>query len=63
MKKEKRTIIKINIKDVVQDTAQPRQDWAKNEKALQSLIEDIKEKGLYYPIIVCLLYTSDAADE
>ena len=52
MKKEKRTIIKINIKDVVQDTAQPRQDWAKNEKALQSLTEDIKEKGLYYPIIV-----------
>jgi len=52
MKKEKRTIIKINIEDVVQDTAQPRQDWAKNEKALQSLIEDIKEKGLYYPIIV-----------
>ena len=52
MKKEKRTIIKININDVVQDTAQPRQDWAKNEKALQSLTEDIKEKGLYYPIIV-----------
>ena len=52
MKKEKRTIIKINIEDVVQDTAQPRQDWAKNEKALQSLTEDIKEKGLYYPIIV-----------
>jgi ParB/RepB/Spo0J family partition protein len=52
MKKEKRTIIKINIEDVVQDTAQPRQDWAKNEKALQSLTEDIKDKGLYYPIIV-----------
>ena len=47
MKKEKRTIIKININDVVQDTAQPRQDWAKNEKALLSLTEDIRDKGMY----------------
>ncbi len=52
MKKEKRTIVKINVKDVVRDTAQPRQDWVNNEKALLSLTEDIKEKGLYYPIIV-----------
>ena len=52
MKKEKRTIVKINVKDVVRDTAQPRQDWVNNEKALLSLTEDIKEKGLYYPLIV-----------
>ena len=43
MKKEERIIFKINIKDVVQDTAQPRQDWANNEKALLSLTEDIRE--------------------
>tara|TARA_R100000808_G_C2155337_1_gene167553 strand:+ start:1735 stop:2763 length:1029 start_codon:yes stop_codon:yes gene_type:complete len=52
MKKEKRTIAKINVEDVIRDTAQPRQDWAKNEKSLQALTEDIKERGLYYPIIV-----------
>ena len=52
MKKEKRTIVKINVEDVVQDTAQPRQDWTNNEKSLEVLTEDIKEKGLYYPIIV-----------
>ena len=39
MKKEKRTIVKINVKDVVRDTAQPRQDWVNNEKALLSLTE------------------------
>ena len=55
-----RIIIKINVKDVVQDTAQPRQDWKKNEKALQSLTKDIKDKGLYYPIIVApFVKTSD----
>ena len=52
MRKEERIIVKINVKDVVQDTAQPRQDWDNNEKALLSLSEDIKEKGMYYPIIV-----------
>ena len=36
MKKEERIVVKINVKDVVQDTAQPRQDWANNEKALLS---------------------------
>ena len=47
VKEKKRTIVKINVKDVVQDTAQPRQDWANNEKALLSLTEDIKEKGMF----------------
>ena len=42
MRKEERIIVKINVKDVVQDTAQPRQDWAKNEKALSTLTEDIE---------------------
>ena len=60
MKKEKRTIVKINVKDVVQDTAQPRQDWAKNEKALSTLTEDIKNKGLYYPIIVSPFVKTDS---
>ena len=59
MKKEERIIFKINIKDVVQDTAQPRQDWANNEKALLSLTEDIRDKGMYYPIIVSPFVKTD----
>jgi|TARA_R110000822_G_scaffold237831_2_gene368142 ParB/RepB/Spo0J family partition protein len=59
MKKEERIVVKINVKDVVQDTAQPRQDWANNEKALLSLTEDIKEKGMYYPIIVSPFVKTD----
>ena len=59
MKKEERIIFKINVKDVVQDTAQPRQDWANNEKALLSLTEDIKDKGMYYPIIVSPFVKTD----
>ena len=60
IKGKDRIIIRINVKDVVQDTAQPRQDWKKNEKALQSLTKDIEEKGLYYPIIVApFVRTSD----
>jgi ParB/RepB/Spo0J family partition protein len=59
MKKEERIVVKINVKDVVQDTAQPRQDWANNEKALLSLTEDIKDKGMYYPIIVSPFVKTD----
>ena len=59
MKKEERIIFKINVKDVVQDTAQPRQDWANNEKALLSLTEDIRDKGMYYPIIVSPFVKTD----
>ena len=59
MKKEERIVVKINVKDVVQDTAQPRQDWANNEKALLSLTEDIRDKGMYYPIIVSPFVKTD----
>ena len=59
MRKEERIVVKINVKDVVQDTAQPRQDWANNEKALLSLTEDIKDKGMYYPIIVSPFVKTD----
>ena len=59
MRKEERIVVKINVKDVVQDTAQPRQDWANNEKALLSLTEDIRDKGMYYPIIVSPFVKTD----
>ena len=56
MKKEERIVVKINVKDVVQDTAQPRQDWDAHERELQTLLEDMEKNGMYYPIIVAPFY-------
>ena len=56
MKKGTKTIQKIKVGDVVADTAQPRQDWEGNEKALKTLEVDIEKNGLYYPIIVSPFY-------
>jgi len=55
IKGEDKIITKINVEDVVQDTAQPRQDWDKHEKALLLLTKDIEEKGLYYLLLLLRL--------
>lgn len=47
---KKRNIQKINISDVVLDTAQPRQEVEKSK--LNELAKDILERGLLYPIIL-----------
>lgn len=57
-----RVIIKIKVDDVVPDTAQPRQDWENNKKKLDSLTDDIKKNGLYYPIIVSPFYINKNND-
>lgn len=57
-----RVIIKIQVEDVVPDTAQPRQDWETNKNKLDSLAEDIQKNGLYYPIIVSPFYVNKDND-
>tara|TARA_Y100000310_G_scaffold330956_1_gene403641 strand:+ start:41 stop:1027 length:987 start_codon:yes stop_codon:yes gene_type:complete len=54
--KKKRVIKKIKIEDVVADTVQPRQDWDGNQNKLDSLLKDIDDNGLLYPIIVSPFY-------
>ena len=56
MIKEERIIEKIKIEDVVTDTVQPRQDWDGNQNKLDSLLKDINDNGLLYPIIVSPFY-------
>ena len=54
--RDERDVRSIMVDDVVPDTAQPRQDWDRHRKDADGLSEDIKNNGMYYPIIVAPFY-------
>ena len=51
---------KISISSIVPNQNQPRKIFEK--QAIEDLSNSIKERGIIQPLI-CLLYTSDAADD